>query len=302
VGGNRIVNNAIEVMTGRTTLETAAKDAASGAIRDFANAAAGVGPIPRAVLTGLTGKETFPDVTDMHSIPGSEIKWSILSQMVGPDEVGLYRYFKDDDYYPVKSLGDWAKQTFGQSRRRDGAQWAYFNIREKADAFEEAHTGVSTQRGTRDAPDRLALRAFRKAIYDGDLETAAKAYNRLLAYGYTADRFRQSIASSDPLSGLPKNSGLRRQFVESLSPFDRRQLDLAWGYYDRMAALKNSEKILFPAKAYTEAGTEARLQSYRANPRTEELIGILQRTAGQSEADREARSANLERRSLRNSR
>src|SRR5690606_8646486 len=100
--------------------------------------------------------------------------------------------------------GDWVKQLVLQVRRRDPEQWAFYEIKDKANDYLERLTGKKRSMGY-DAPDQQVLRNFRRAIYRGDVDKAQQFYLRLLDYGYTAERFTSSIRSQDPLSVLPKD-------------------------------------------------------------------------------------------------
>ena len=142
------------------------------------------------------------------------------------------------------------------------------------------------------------LRNFRRAIYRGDADKAVQFYQRLLDYGYTAERFQASIRSQDPLSALPKENGLRKQFVESLSPDDRAQLDRAYVFYQRMNASRGQERQLFPSQS---SGINGQMR-YQAQPRTEALRAQMQRVDGMSDEEREQRAQRDERRSLQRTR
>jgi len=70
-------------------------------------------------------------------------------------------------------------------------------------------------------------------------------YDRLLEFGYTAERLRESIKRQDPLSEIKKEH--RREFVASLSPFEKRQLERAYIHYAKMNSLRGYETQLFPS-------------------------------------------------------
>lgn len=299
--GPRAAASLLDVVKGKTDFGTAAADFGKNFWKDPVNAAAGIGPIPRIALD-LIGKSAFPDVTELKSIPAYDIKWAVLNDAVGMLPADLARRALDKDYYSPRDSMDWLTQLVGQVRRRDPEQWAYYDLRDKAENFAEERTGRRRDPGSVDAPDAVALRNFRSAIYRGDMDAAVRLYSSLLGYGYTADRLRSSIAAQDPLAGLSKADGSRAAFIASLDEQGRRQLARAFTYYERMAALKNSERILFPSKGHNDAATEIRLDAFRKNPRTEELRAILEREAAQSDADKETESRFLERMSLRHSR
>ena len=155
-----------------------------------------------------------------------------------------------------------------QVRRRDPEQWAYYYIRDKATQWKQAKTGISREQGGYDSPDAEALRNFRRSIYAGDVDAAKRLYLRLLAYGYTAQRFEQGIKSSEPLAELSARDGTRKAFLEALSPYDRRMLDKAERYSGRMSSLKLDARRIFPmeVKGYPEA-TRRIVESFRNAPK-----------------------------------
>ena len=271
VGGNRFAGNAMDYITGRTDFTTAAMDWAAGAPGDILNNALGVGPIQKAAYTALSRKNAFPDALDQRSIPGSELKWTILSQMTDQTISGLTRSILDTDYYSGKSTWDWMSQAILQIRRRDPEQWAYYAIRDKAADYLETQTGRKVDHGTWDAPEAQVLRNFRRAIYRGDVEKAVRFYNRLLHYGYTADRFQSSLRAQDPLGDLPKKDGTRRTFIESLTPHEYQMLERAEAYYSRMTTFRGLHRGLFPPEASNPSATASRIEHYRLNPRDELL-------------------------------
>jgi hypothetical protein len=161
-----------------------------------------------------------------------------------------------------------------QIRRRDPEQWAYYYIRDKATQWKQAKTGISREQGGFDSPDAEALRNFRRSIYAGDVDAAKRLYLRLLAYGYTEQRFEQGIKSAEPLAELSAKDGSRKAFLEALSPYDRRMLDKADRYSGRMSSLKLDARRIFPSeiKGYPLA-TKRLMDKYREAP----LVDLLER-------------------------
>lgn len=164
-----------------------------------------------------------------------------------------------------------------QVRRRDPEQWAYYYIRDKVTQWKQAKTGKSREQGSYDSPDAEALRNFRRAIYAGDVDAAKRLYLRLLDYGYTAQRFEAGIKASEPLAELSTKDGSRRAFVDGLSLFDRKMLDKAQVYELRMSSMKLDGRRIFPMeiKGYP-AATQRMLQSFREDPRNDQLILALE--------------------------
>lgn len=121
------------------------------------------------------------------------------------------------------------------------------------------------------------MRNFRRSIYAGDVDAAKRLYLRLLAYGYTAQRFEQGIKSSEPLAELSAKDGSRKAFLDALSPYDRRMLDKAERYSERMSSLKLDARRIFPMeiKGYPEA-TRRMIQAFRDDPKKDQLIRVLE--------------------------
>ena len=180
------------------------------------------------------------------------------------------------DYYSPRSSWDWASQLVLQVRRRDPEQWAYYYIRDKATQWKQAKTGISREQGGYDSPDAEALRNFRRSIYAGDVDAAKRLYLRLLAYGYTAQRFEQGIKASEPLAELSAKDGSRKAFVDSLSPYDRKMLDKAQVYEMRLSRLKLDARRLFPIeiKGFPSA-TQRMIEKFRERPRGELLDDVI---------------------------
>ena len=145
-----------------------------------------------------------------------------------------------------------------------------------------------------DAPDQQVLRNFRRAIYRGDAQTAMRMYSRALELGYTAERFAASVRAQDPLAALSKKDGLRREFVATLSEFDRKQLQRAFQYYVRMDVMRGRERQLFPRDNMSPA-----MQARRAeNPRFDLLQGLMEASMKAAEDEVRQRAERAQRRSL----
>ena len=181
------------------------------------------------------------------------------------------------DYYSPRSSWDWASQLVLQVRRRDPEQWAYYYIRDKAIQWKQAKTGVSREQGGYDSPDAEALRNFRRSIYAGDVDAAKRLYLRLLAYGYTAQRFEQGIKASEPLAELSAKDGSRKAFLDALSPYDRRMLDKAERYSERMSSLKLDARRIFPMEIKGfPAATNKLISNFQDKPK----VDVLQQQVG----------------------
>jgi hypothetical protein len=279
-----------DVLSGRTDWGTALGEWLRQFPRDFANNLFQVGPVPRAIYTKLSGKSTFPDVTDQRTIPAYDVNWVILGQMTDQTAAEMIRRAADKDYLAPRDMNDWAMQAVLQVRKRDPEQWAFYEVKDKAAAFVEEKTGRK-RASSYDAPDQQVLRNFRRAIYRGDVENAMKFYDRLLELGYTADRFKASIRAQEPLSELPKD--MRREFMESLSPFERRQVERAFAFYLRMAENRGAENAIFPS----ERLSPSRRATWR--PRYDRLAQEMQNVEQLTAEERLERARRELRRSLR---
>lgn len=283
---------------GKTDFTTAAAAWRDAILPDLANNSVGsFGPYFKIPYTLASGKAVFPDVTDQRTVPAYDMRRNIIGQLTDEFTADLIERTVNKDYYGSKDLGGWAKQLIFQVRQRDPESWAFYAIKDKANDYLEKRTGTKRDSSV-DAPDQQVLRNFRRAIYRGDADKAVQFYQRLLDYGYTAERFQASIRSQDPLSALPKENGLRKQFVESLSPDDRAQLDRAYVFYQRMNASRGQERQLFPSQS---SGINGQMR-YQAQPRTEALRAQMQRVDGMSDEEREQRAQRDERRSLQRTR
>ena len=283
---------------GKTDFTTAAAAWRDAILPDLANNSVGsFGPYFKIPYTLASGKAVFPDVTDQRTVPSYDMHRHIWSQVTDEFTADLIERTVNKDYYGSKDLGGWAKQLILQVRQRDPESWAFYAIKDKANDYLEKRTGTKRDSSV-DAPDQQVLRNFRRAIYRGDADKAVQFYQRLLDYGYTAERFQASIRSQDPLSALPKENGLRKQFVESLSPDDRAQLDRAYVFYQRINASRGQERQLFPSQS---SGINGQMR-YQAQPRTEALRAQMQRVDGMSDEEREQRAQRDERRSLQRTR
>ena len=292
--GPAFVQHASAWMSGRTDFPTAFAAWRDQILPDLANNTVGsFGPTIKIPATYITKKAFFPDVLDARTIPDYDMRRAIWSQITDDFTADQIERIVSKDYAAPKDYGDWAQQLVLQVRRRDPESWAFYSIKDKAAAFVEERTGQSRD-NSYNAPDQQVLRNFRRAIYKGDVEQASRFYLRLLDLGYTAERFTASIRAQDPLAALPKESGLRSQFVESLDEFDREQLRRAYAHYTRMTGVRGAERVLFPSKASGERG----LERYQASPRLDVLERQIDRRE-QLTPEEELRRADYElRRSL----
>jgi hypothetical protein len=237
----------MEWARGQITLQQWATDAAKQMPVDTVNAfAQGLRPDAKAAYMMMTGQSLFPDITKQRNISRHDLTWNILSEMTDRSGVMGLRALLDKDHYAPQSLGEWAQQQVLGVRRRDPEQWGYFEIKDRAAEWYEEKTGKASA-GDWQSPDQVVLRNFRKAVYRGDVEHAVRFYHRALDLGYTAERFRASLANQDPLAVIPDKAN-RAAFVASLSQYERDLLTQAMRYYSRLAASRGAEAGLFPQR------------------------------------------------------
>ena len=298
VSGPKFTQAMGQWFAGKTDFTTAAATWRDAILPDLANNTIGsFGPFAKIPYALGAKKSTFPDVTDQRTIPAYDMHRHIWSQVTDEFTADQIERIVNKDYYGSKDLGAWAKQLILQVRQRDPESWAFYAIKDKANDYLEKRTGTKRD-SSLDAPDQQVLRNFRRAIYRGDADKAVEFYQRLLDYGYTAERFQASIRSQDPLSALPKENGLRAQFVAGLTPDDRALLDRAYVYYQRIAAGRGRESQLFPTKASGLGGQ----MRYQAQPRTDALRAQIERVDGMTDEEREQQAQRDERRSLQKTR
>jgi hypothetical protein len=208
-------------------------------------------PALRTPASIVTGRDFGLDPLHARKIPAYDFRRAILSQITDNFTADMIERTINADYVSAKTGWSWAKQIILQMRERDPESWAFYAIKDKAEAFAETKTGRSRDSSS-DAPDSQAVRNFKRAIYRGDVEQALTSYNRLVSYGYTAERMAAMIRAGDPLQTLPKE--LRAEFVASLAPDERVLLRRAMAYATRLTASKSAEVGLFPKERYLEHG------------------------------------------------
>jgi len=237
------------VLSGEQSPYHATEEWISGLAPNVANKVLQSGaPHIKALYTLGSKKTLFPDVFDQRTLPDSEVAPYILSQLTDPLVVEVFRRVTDKDYYAPKDLGDWAQQLILQVRKRDPESWSYYSIRDKAGAFMEERTGRALGFMINNSKDAEVIRNFRKAIRNGNAEKAMHFYQRMLEYGYDSNRLKASLRNQHPLGDLMGNKygHLLPEFLDSLQPYEQRQVKLAMKYYSRLQKLEPLAKTLFP--------------------------------------------------------
>lgn len=245
-GGDNLARLFGEYSRGEITFERLAGDYAKQFLPIVGNQVVqSAGPFIKGPFIAASGKNPFPDVTNMRTISGKEKWFAVLQTMTDREGTDLLRRIFDNDYYP-KPAGEVMQQLILQIRRRDPEQWAFYEVKEKVSAWKYEKTGKRYEAGDYTAPEAEALRNFRRAVYLGDVDAAQRFYGKLLAYGYTAERLKASIQHQAPMAEL--NEKERPEFIRSLSRAERQQLVRAVEYWERLGALKGKESGLFPKK------------------------------------------------------
>lgn len=286
ISGPEFARVATEYLKGNTDLATALSQWGDRIVPDFINNTVGsFGPLVKTPVMTATRKQFFPDVTEPKTIPAYDFRRAILASITDQTTADWIERALNKDYLSDKDAGTWAMQAVLQVRARDAQAWAFYAIKDKANEFLEARTGQKRD-SSYDAPDQQVLRNFRRSLYRGDVENALRFYNRLLEYGYTADRFRASLRAQDPLAVLPRD--VRKEFVQSLAPHERAQLDRAYEFYAKMRAFKGDERRLFPRQGKNDRQTEALRRGFRPRP---DLLAAEIDGLSDEEIERNARRA-----------
>lgn len=270
-GGPEFARLSIDYVRGRTDLGTAFGEWRDRLVPDFLNNTLGsVGPLYKVPYTLLSKKSAFPDVTDQRTVPAYDMQRVIIGQMTDQFTADLIMRATNKDYYASRDMKDWARQLILQARVRDPEQWAFYSVKDKAAEFVQQRTGKSRENNY-DAPDQEVLRNFRRAVFRGDVENATRFYLRLLQFGYTSERFAQSIRAQDPLAEVPRE--LRREFLTTLSDWEKDELlKRAYRYYTRISDARGQERLLFPRDRWGQAGADL----YQRNPQTDRLRQIVE--------------------------
>lgn len=250
IGGNNFARLAAEYYDGKITLQQFTRDYAKQLPKETANKLGqSTGPVGKAAYMLTSGQNPFPDIFNQRKIAKADFWWVLAQSVSDRTAVNSLRALFDKEYYSPQDIEEWAQQSVLQVRRRDPEQWAYYEIRDKANDWLWDTHGKKYDASS-DNKDQQVIRNFRKAIYRADLPNAIRFYNVLVApkseggYGYTSTRFKASIANQDPLSVLNKEEA--KEFKASLSKSDRELLTRAYIFYQRMASAKDDATALFP--------------------------------------------------------
>ena len=293
-GGNEFARLAGEYVRGQITFPQLAHEWISNTPGDVLNnALQGISPQIKAAMIATTRKQPFPDILNQRSIADYDLKWAVLGSMTDGLTADIVRRISDSEYYPGKSISDWAQQNILQARRRDPEQWGFYATMDRVAAYQKAHGGT-VDLGVNNKADAEMLGSFRRAIRAGDVPAALNFYQKLLDNGYTAERFRASIDHADPLATLKRE--VRKEFVAGLSPAEQEDLRNGYKYAARMQAFDHRERQLFPS----EKSSRNYRTSYAAQGgRPDVFAGIMETFANQPEDQLELRAETLMRSSLR---
>lgn len=283
--GNRATGLISDAVSGRTDWGTAAEEWVTHLLPDAANNVWGaIGPVIKAPYTKISGQNSFPDVLNQRTIPAYDLNRIVINQMTDDTMGNLIAMAMNKDFVAPKSVGEWAQQAILQVRRRNPDQWAFYAIKEKAAEYEYQKTGKADGYAANNALDAQIVRQFRRAIYQGDVPTAMRMYQRLLDLGYTADRFESSIKSQEPLYGLPK--ALRAGFMAELNDYEKSQLARAYRYYLRIQEMEGAGRQLFPKRGIPERARERFMQRDRSATLAAEMERAIATQASPAELER----------------
>jgi len=286
-GGNDFARLAGEYWRGTITLPQAAHEWISNTPIDILNKAVqGISPHLKAVYIALSRRNPFPDVTDQRSISDHDLNWAILGSMTDAATADWVRRAVDKSYYSARDFGDWAQQLILQARKRDPEQWGYYATLDRVEEWQKAHGGT-VDFGTNNKADAALLSSFRRAIRAADVPAAIEFYHKLLAAGYSAERFAASVRASDPLQTLKREH--RQEFFDSLTAAEQQDVRNAYRYAQRMESFKNRERRLFPSEK-ASAGYKER---FAAAPRDELFAGIMLDANGRTDEEEEMRAEKL---------
>lgn len=252
-----------------------------------------IGPHLKAVYSGVSRKDPFPEVFDQRTIPDHDLVWNLLGNMTDGATAQVIRSVADKDFYSAKDFGDWSQQLILQARRRDPEQWGYYATLDRVKAYQADHGGT-VDFGANNRDDAQVLASFRRTIRAGDIPAAVTFYQKLLEKGYTAERFAASVRFSDPLHTLKRE--YREDFIASLNEGEQRDLKNAYRYAQRMQAFSRRERMLFPSERASPAYRE---RFAAQGGRADVFAGIMQNLADADDAELEMRAERLFQRSRR---
>jgi hypothetical protein len=293
-GGNDFARLAAEYTRGDITLAQLTHEWAGNLPKDLVNnVVQGVGPVFKSAWTAMFRKTTFPDILDQRSIPDHDRWWAVLGNMMDGASADGMRRLLDSEHYSARTAGEWAQQLILQARRRDPVSWGYSATMDRVDAYKAAHGGV-TDPGVNNKADAQLLLSFRRAIRAADVPAATAFYQRLLAAGYTQERFRATIDHADPLATIKREH--RAEFVATLSAAEKEDLRNAYKYAARMKNFEPYERRLFASKNATKGYRD---KFTAAGGRPEFIRQVIETTRARTDAESDTRADELLRRALR---
>jgi len=292
-GGNDFARLAGEYYSGTITLPQLVHEWTSNTPMATLNKVVqSLNPFAKTAIESLSRKNYFPDFTDARTIPDHDLYWHILGNMTDYPTADAIRRMVDKDYYSAKDFGDWSQQLILQVRRRDPEEWGYYATLDRVKAWQEAHGGT-VDFGANNRADAKLLANFRKTLRAADVPAAIQFYHKLLATGYTAERFAASVRAADPLQTLKRE--YRQQFFAELSPAAQEDVKNAYRYVQRMEAFKRHEKKLFPR----DKASEAYKSRFAQQPRDDVFAGLILESDTRDDATEELHAEQLLSRALR---
>lgn len=297
-GGQRWGQLAADYYRGRLDFPQLVHEFIATASKDNLNTiVSSVRPELQAAYIALARQRLGPDVTDQRTIPDYEYTTAVVTQMLEPIAAELLtRTLRGPDYYPRRNTAEMWQQAILQVRRRDPEAVGFYATMDRIDDYGKKVPGSRTPMPTPqdDEPQMQEVKAsFRRAIRAADVPAATRLYQRMLELGYTAEAFTSMVAQH-PLSSLRKEH--QQRFVDQLSPAERRDLNMAFRYADRIKSFRGRERTLFPPDRASKAYQE---QFAARGGRPDVFAQVMAANAGRSDEEEDLRAEQLLGRALR---
>lgn len=178
----------------------------------------GVTPLIRTPVEMAAKRSFWPDVFNPRVIRDREREFARLFSLEN----------ERDWLRGAPSRGYWRSWVQGVVSEGDPREMAFNSIRGKKYDWMRRVLGKDGS-GDFSSPRSEALRQWRMALKFGDREAVARTRKKLREMGVDGESLRRSIKSQDPLYGL--NARDRQRFLGTLSPSERKQLELARRFY-----------------------------------------------------------------------
>lgn len=295
-GGQRFAALADDYIEGKIDFPHFAWEFLVGAGKDNVNnLVGGFRPELKAGAVALFRQRLGPDFFDRRTVPDYEFWPELLGSMVDPVAGEMIaRMLNGPEYYPRRKMGELMSQAILQIRRRDPEAVGYYALMDRIDAYGVQNPGAVTSfSGSSDDPLAALKASFRRALRAADVPGALTIYQQLLDAGYTAEKFRAMVDGS-PLDSVKKEH--RQPFLDNLSEAERRDVNLAFRYHQRLQAFRRRERQIFPSE---RASASYRQQFAAQGGRPDVFAGIMLDADEKTDEEEILDAARLLRQSLR---